>query len=610
MADRNELLMGFVPGGCNTALDPALLENTSFARGVNVRLERQLPRTRPGARVVPLVGFDEAVVEAFGTLNVQGAVVFNPGKGQGTQIFGEDRARIVVASGGRKFALNVRGRGLETVAEVEEITGEGAAQRAGVHLVWFEQAERYLIAGDGEGETWIYDEAEGGRLSAGFRQPPLGEGQVSEVPSGIRAPLYAHGRLWVVVNSREVLAGDILHGQNLTLPVDLLKFTEQGYWAEGQSFLPPSRMGNIIAAETLPLRDTAHGHGELMLHTVDGGVFSIDGNVFPRTAWANTPMVRHVLLDTGASGPYALDVYDGDQIFRSRYGVQTLRSARAASELLGRPNKPISEEVGRWLDADHDPYLRFASLAHWTVQERLLCTVGPQVQGAHRFHRGLVSCEFDPLDSRQAVRAWEGLWTFPPAIGCPVQLVNGLFGDEERQFMLARGEDGRYRLVELLPELAVDVLEDGSEVRILCEVVTRDHTLPGNHLLKRALEGGEVLFSRVRGAMDYELHVAREDGNWQPWAAGSVAANDDCGGNAGSLLAWQEQEFTVKPGAAEGLGRRWRVSVRWRGDAVLEGVQGFFGAFDVAQQVVKPSEKPVNAVVKCDLGDWDYLEKG
>lgn len=624
MAQIPELIVGFVPAGMNSALDPALLDNTQYEYGVNLWLDRQLPRQRPGARVLQLVGEPEEI-EALRSLNIQGAIVHNPARGQGTQIFGENSARIIVSAGGRKFSLNPTQSGAYSSLEVLEITNE-AGQAADVHLVWLENAESYVISGDGVGSTWIFDGITA-RYTIGFQDQDPDQGPddpptASEIPAGLRAPLYAHGRLWVVVSGREVLAGDIIHGANQTEAVDLINFTETGYFAEGQHFAPPTNMGDIIASAVLPIAGDITGQGDLLWHCADsGGVFSIKGNVHPRTSWSDTPMVNAVLLDTSATGPYALDSHDQDQIFRSRYGIETLRSARGESNEVGKPIRTISEEAGRWLDKDHTPFLRFASLVIWRTQERVLCTTQPVIEEAHRYHRGIVVCNLDTVDSRRTVRAWESMWTFPPEIAGVVQLVKGLFGDQERLFGIHRGTDGVNRFVEYEVDLPGDVMEDGRGRSIECQLCTRARIEPGNHLLQRTISTGQLLFSEVTGAVKYEVFHSADRGCWELWQSGERVVNDQC---PTLICEDQNPENCCPPVGAPSLGfapgdifqplstftrtaRRHQWLIRWSGEAKLEGLLVYFEELHVAQQTDLPDTGPTNQPYCCTtVEDFSY----
>jgi hypothetical protein len=92
----------FATRGVVSALDPLLLDEQSLARLTNGRLHKQIPRTRYKLREIPFTGNTD-LIDEWRTLPVQGAMFFNPAKGQGALTFGKDLSQIVEASGGAQI---------------------------------------------------------------------------------------------------------------------------------------------------------------------------------------------------------------------------------------------------------------------------------------------------------------------------------------------------------------------------------------------------------------------------------------------------------------------------------------------------------------------------
>ncbi len=421
MPDIVQAALSFAAGGMNGALNSVNVPDTQYSRATNVQLINQRPTTRRGVKVLPVEDVSECnAVKDFENENFQGGMFYNPAKGLSVISFAIDASRLMASVGGKRYQIIPKEiqPGLSSIV-IDEITGIQSGNKD-FHLAWWYQAENFAIVQDGQADTWIWD---------GFGNPIVSNGlntvdkEDSELANGASVGAYIHGRIVQVVNSRQVIVGDIIHKTNLSTPENILDTTEQVYWATGSFFNPPSSMGNVVAAAILPLRDTQHGHGDLMLHCEDG-VFSINLNVFPRTSWVETPLVKHVLLETGARGPYAIALYDGDQFFRSRHGLQSLRSARGESQLLGNPLNPISEEVEVFMNRDYESFVRFTSVSEWAVQRRLFVTVDPWIRGRFRGSRGIVSLNFAPIASAETQRSWEGLLTFPEEIESPIQMVN------------------------------------------------------------------------------------------------------------------------------------------------------------------------------------------
>ncbi len=99
--DPSAFAFQFATKGVVSALDPLLLSEQMISRMTNGRLHRQLPRTRYKCREIPIDGNVEAIDE-WRTLPSQGAMFFNPAKGQGAITFGNDSSQIVEACAGRK----------------------------------------------------------------------------------------------------------------------------------------------------------------------------------------------------------------------------------------------------------------------------------------------------------------------------------------------------------------------------------------------------------------------------------------------------------------------------------------------------------------------------
>lgn len=610
---KEQLAFTDASGGMNASDLPHKIKTNQVARMVNCGLVNQIPTTRPGIRVIPL---DGAPAGAIAEGNIQGSIFFNPAKGQGGVILSTAGEMIALAATGSKYRVTIEGRRSNAVAHVEDITG-GLFTDAQLHLTWLNGWENLLLAQDGQSACWIWDGIQAPFFSLGYNTEHKSR---SEVPNAGTVMGYAHGRGICVVNNRYVLVSDSLHEISLTTSRDLVKFVDQTYWATGKFFLPPSKMGNITAADILPLRNTQHGHGDLMVHCEDG-VFSIDLNIFPRSAWLSSPMVKHALLNCGATGPYALAIHDGDQIFRTRKGIQTLRSSAAQPQLEGNPNQPISNEVGTWLDGDYSQYLRFASLMLWDSGRRFLCTTWPIVQGRHRWHRGLVVRNVDPKETEaNTAAAWEGLWTFPPQAAGIVQMVNGQFQGDERAFAWVRGTDGRNRLVEFGEYLKHDVLEDGTISPIRSQVITRVIDV-GQWWKEREFYTTKLFLRGIVEDVQWGVWVrSPRAAKWVPYQSGWVSVNP---GGEGDLAENDPRTVPIPLGAIPNVGCEapdlpgmMKVStglqflIRWRGYCQLEGIKVSHSESDQSNDDPIPARFAVTLtkMTADDYQDFEYSE--
>lgn len=519
MSENLQLAWVDVSGGMNSAVPAHKIADNQVARMVNCALVDQLPRTRHRIRVVPLTGEVAAVLKAN---NVQGSIYFNPSQGQGAFLLGQNSANLAVACGGRKYIVKLNGGQLTRVGEVTEITN-GLLTNSQLHLNWLLQAENYLLSQDGQSNCFIWDAANPARFSKGYNTI---DKPSSEIPNGGTVMLYVDARVSGATNNRFILYGDSLHESSLTTASNLPKFTSQTYWATGQYFAPPSMMGEVLAAAVLPIRDDSNGQGAGMYHCANG-VFSINTNIYPRSRWAEEALVRHTAHGAAAVGPYAIDVHDMDQIYRTRNGIKTLRSARAESNLEGNPQQPISNAVRVWLDSDFPAWRKFTSLVLAEERNRMFCTVQPQVRGRFRWNFGCVVRNTDPaIDQSETPAAWEGLWTLPSQVAGITQFVRGMVDGEQCVFAWCVGTDGVTRLVEFLNDEGDDILEDGSTQQVRGQIISRVIDL-GKWWKEKQYSYGKLYLTDVIGTVKWGVWVRPKGSRtWTKWQTGSVTVPD------------------------------------------------------------------------------------
>ena len=586
--------------GMNDGLNPALLPATQCARMTNIRIQDQLPTTRPGMRIIPCAGYG-----MLDGLNIQGAIIHNPGRGMSQQAFTLDLARIVLAAGGRKFEIRVRGSSPATAtAEITDITGEGLETSADLHLCWLYQAEVYAIGQDGV-NCWIWD-TNRAFFSEGYSTTSK---EKSKLSNEATAGVYSHGRICQVIDSRKILIGDIIHKSNQTSPSNILGMTEQVYWATGSFLSPPSNLGGIVAAAILPKSNTQHGHEETMFHSPDG-IFSVNLNIYPRSNWSQTQLTNHAILGSGATGPYALAADDGDQIYRTKYGIQTLRSAAAQPQNLGNPMRPISWQVSSWTDSDHEPYLRFTSLVKWVKGTRVLCTTGIRVEGRRWFADGILSQQLNPVGSASESPAWEGFWTLPPAFPSPAIMVSGSIADSDRCFILVYDHEKNIRLAEIGTGIDHDIDECGDRTEISSQIITAE-LASGDLFLAKEHTLGTLIFRKIRRTVSYGVWLrAGHDDEWSLWKSGTVTSVRQPGFNAGdSLRRTRDREFRLGLGdVPEPLkgARKVQALIRWRGFAQIEGLR--LSAAPSDPEIGVPSDEFVEAETRFDAGDYSDYE--
>lgn len=602
MANNRNAIVTTAIQGMNGSVHPAALEPSAVVRMVNCQLKGQLITTRPGFRAHKL-GPD---ADRMRRDNIQGAIHYNPVFGQSQQSFGKNRDSIAICSGGRMYNLTF---GTSGVVSVSDETGDYTAVKD-AHIVWLYQAENYLIRQDGTSNIWIWDGESSAFTSTGYRTDAP---EKSRLANGASAGTYAHGRIIQVIFGNRIIVGDIIHKTRLSEPKNILEMTEQVYFATGSFFSPPSNMGEVVAISFLPLSNTQHGHDDVVIHC-RRGIYSLKLDHSPRSEWPTQATSKHLLLDTAATGPYGFVLYDGDQMFRSRNGIQTIRSAAANANILGNPNQPISEPVD-WLDRDYHGFLKFASMAKWSSKHRIFCTTGLWADGRFRGGNGIVSLNLNPDGSLSPdTRSWEGLWTFHPDHGKPVQLLNAQFDSQDRMFVLSTDPDCDYgyknNLLECDDSLKYDVMEDGRIERISCQAILKQYPMESIFNAKN-FNDGRINFSNVSGLLDWGVWARNADGDeWVEWRKGTFKGAEDCD-VANTLSEPKSYRFPVELGSPPEAVRRGftiQLLVRWKGYASLESAAIGYEEDTSNGRPANDGEKVVETAPCGDYDDYEYTK--
>lgn len=512
MADS--YVMRFPVGGVNQASPAILISPAEVADAVNARVYQSAIRSRPGVVMHDLPGTDG--------LNFQGACFYNPSQGLSQQVIGQDDSMLVFSAGGRKFAVRITDEDItNSEISVLDVTSTEPSNPT-YHTVWMAQAENYLICQDGNGPTWIWDGYAPAFTSSGYNTSNKEESQLA---NGASLVSYAHGRVVQVVNGRQILVGDIIHKSSLTDASNILGMTEQTYWATGNFFSPPSSLGKVTAIAILPLRNTTHGHGDLILHCEEG-IFSLDISLYPREKWIEQSISKHLSLAASASGPYAIALYDSDQIFMTRNGIHSLRSAAAVNS-IGNPQRPISEGVSQYIEREDPSLLRFASVEKSVRDNRLFATSGHLIwRSYHRGAHGVLTMNFRPAPSRE-FSAWEGLWTFPAEGWIVNQVVAGSFDGRERVFAFATGTDERLRLIEFSQGLHHDMMPDGKEKPIQWQFITRADAM-GDDTTDKQLVDALATLKGVVGDVSVKSYIRTDQSEWRLYAEACFKGMNEC----------------------------------------------------------------------------------
>jgi len=535
--DPKTVVDGFIGAATiNDGLNPSALNESEAAFAVNVSLRGGYPRTRPPF-VRRHLSFPTDEVEAwFNTHNGQGGVIYNsaietdfgviavggrmfkvelsrdyevteitptiptgvsasfisPGIGVSVSVALDDLSRL-----NEDYPVFIKD-GYYSISSIEAnaviLVNQTATPGVNIGIgtpalvmdanspsqpkVWMQQAEQYLIVQDGLSRAMIFD----GSTSRRATFQPL------EIPTGT-AMAYFLGRLWVAINDREFVAGDIAGG-----PTGVLQFTENTFLHEGGAFAIPGNTGVISSMTPISVMDTSLGQGPLLIGTTRA-VFSVNAPV-ARELWKDiqNPIQTVTLLGYGPVSHQSVVVVNGDLFYRSLDGIRSLVMARRDFNTWA--NTPISREIRRAV-TNEDPDLTTYSSAV-LFDNRLLTTVRHLPDGDSAFGTALAVMDFDPVGSitQRFNPSWDGVWTGV----CMWSIFSGTYNLIDRCFMLSREDDGSTGLWEVLNDGGHD--EDGKKIDCILEM--RSWKFRNLFELKK-IKRAEVWIDDVVGEVDLDL---------------------------------------------------------------------------------------------------------
>lgn len=480
--------------GVNTAESPVPLSEKLQGRFIqqacNLRIVEN--RWRTGYAVRELAAQPGTDFDLWKTLHTQAALWYEPHAGQGPHYIGVGSPRIVESAAGRMFTLSLDG----DTFTVLDVSG-GNVSYPNMRMAWITQAENYVVRSDGKSQTQIWDGKNNVVFSPGYSST---EKTSARIPNRAGPTVYAGGRIWVVTFDRRILASNSLHQLDQKGAGDLLKFTDQTYDYINVAFTPPSDEGDIVALAVSVNAgfNDSRAQGEVLAFCRSDATWGIQLGV-PRTDWPTAQMRHTRSREAGATGPWGFVVRDGDIIMRTARGLESMNLLARERLSVGNSVIDLSADIHRLIAHDDESLLLYASMVSPHRWSRLIATVSPELEGAHHFHHGWVSANWNPLSERTPSGfAWEGLSVLPSAMGKVVQFIEAKDGGRSRVFALTRKGDSK-GLVEITNDEGPDVLADGT-------VQAKQW-----YLLTRKLAGGDVFGNMNIGNFWLYLEDIRTD---------------------------------------------------------------------------------------------------
>lgn len=467
--------------GISSAVAPELLPDNQLAWALNADIRGGKPSTRP---------------------NLRNRLTLPPGLIQGCEYFSIQGGMLVCSIGGRLYRITVS----NSVFGVEEIILD-FVNSSKIKQVWMTQTVGTLVIQDGQSNPILYNGSTAPRAVSG------------EVPRG-RMMAYGNGRLWVAINSKQVVAGDI----TTSAAGSELNFTETTY-LNGGGALYFSR--DITGMAFIPVTGQAD-YGAMMVFLA-GETHAIRADITKRDDWANIPgFVTNILRSVGAASQWSIVSVNQDLYWRdSNGGIRSIRNALADES--GPGSSPVSREVSRLTDYDSQPQLSLCSGVYF--DNRLLMTSSPYLMqnGGYGF-RNLISLDYAPLSTMQgkAQPAYNGAWDGLNF----VKLVGGEFLGKNRAFALTTDDEGNNELWEFgTPNRAdqVRVCTDGTAdvpienpIECFVEYPLRNF---GESKSRKRLERCDVWLTSVDGELDLGVDWRSDNSKkWLAWDDASTCA--------------------------------------------------------------------------------------
>lgn len=371
--------------GMHAGVDPELLGESVYSRGINLSCRGGLVRTRPGFQKVCDLGAGEFQGMATWSLH--------------------DAQRLVLVKGGRVLVVTLPDGDVQDLGVLMDTTAQ----------CYLGAVERYFLIQDGTSVPVVLQEA-GGVVSvmpvgADPENPPDYPAQF--VPSGYGF-VFAHGRLHMsptTVPGEDVdgrpffISGDVMEPAE---PTTCLRFIETDYWNEGGAHSLPLEMGFITGFGVLRNVSSGTGYGGLLVFA-ERGVSAFDVSL-PRDTWGSEALGQVLYFGAGTRSPWAIVSVNGTVVYRAVDGLRIVAYTAGAKQSAGDTlaNVVQSAETEPFFRDEPAASLPWVSMA--AFDNRLAVTVGGE---GTRLFKALVVLDVarvSELSSASGMAAYDGIW--------------------------------------------------------------------------------------------------------------------------------------------------------------------------------------------------------
>jgi len=390
-----------VIGGSNDAIDPSLLPDTQFWRGVNVSNRGGLLSTRPGYTKVATLSDGQYQM--------------------GFSYRRQNADRLVCVIGGILYTVNL---------STFQITTVGALFRNKAPC-YFSKPDRYCIVQDDASTPRVLDAD--ALVDQSFISTPVGS-----------ISAYGHGRLFLVPNRipdangnatsedghAYFIAGDVLLPNNSK---NIFRISDTTYFNNGGAFAMPSDYGYIRAMEFFRNAHTSQDVGSLIVFARDG-VAAFQVNV-ARANWTEMDLSQVLYSTSGTESPYSVVPVNDDLFYRGADGLRTIRytTAGTAGGSGSMSNVPVSSEMKYITDMDTNADMFYCTGSF--VDNRIHYTSGGRYDdGGFKCVISLDTNTSSTITNQRAQPAYDGIWTGFHVL----QTFKGRHADFDREFIVVR----------------------------------------------------------------------------------------------------------------------------------------------------------------------------
>lgn len=559
VAPEKQLTNGFVSliGGGNDAVDPLLVSDAEFSRGLNVSVRRGLVGTRPRWKKL----------KSMSDGGFQGAFAYRRNSGD----------RLAVVLGGTAYALRMSDLEVETWK---------ASAFTNKQRCYFVKADRFCVVQDGIKKALIFD----GPDNIGDTDVPAGTlkasgaamtGTYSEnFPIGY-IMAYAHGRIFLQAkyaydnNGNAItnedgrpyfIASDVVLSYR---PKNCLLWTVTDYLNEGGGFSLPEDYGFIHGM--LPFRNaqTAQDVGSLVVACRDGiAAYKINA---PRSQWKEFDLSTILFSNNGTLSPFSMLNVNDDIFYRGGRvgdGLRTIRytvsEVSAASGSLS--NTPISSEVQYVTDMDTEADLPFVSLA--VVNNRVCMTSGGRDADGSFRALVVVDANVSSQMKKKSPPVYNGIWT-----GLGFQQITAVRYDGQER-LVAMHKRGVTNEVWMLDE---EGAKDNDTTDILCRVYTKvmPFVVQGRSSLtdRKRFHYLDLIAKNIVG--NVEVTVYYRPYGYPLWTKGSTGQIKADSGGLGQMrdpirLSTIREVSDIATGDITEVATAFEFCIEWRGKMTIQ----------------------------------------